>query len=132
MFSESYAAKSFELNCLLSILDIIGVKLSDSFDFTDGSVVPSASVLPPALVLTEDKDDDDCDGSGVPPLTSSINAVALLEMESSRVAADDASELYKQERSDDDFFLDFVDCEILEPKSELTGKSYSSKFILLL
>ena len=113
MFSESYAAgcrKSFELNCLLSILDINGIKLSDNFDLTDGSVVPSASVLPPALVLAEDKDDDDCDGSGVPPSISLSSDVALLERESSRVEASAAIELYKQDRSvDAAASLDFVE-----------------------
>ena len=123
---------SFELNCLLSILDINGIKLSDSFDFTDGSVVPS---VPPALVLAEGKDDDERDGSGVPPVISLSSDVALLEIESSMDAADAAIELYKQEERSvevDCAFLDFVDCEILEPKSESTGKLYSSKFILFL
>ena len=124
---------SFELNCLLSILDISGKKLSDSFDLTDGSVVVPSPSAPPALVLAEGKDDDDCEGSGVPPVTSLSSDVALLESESSMLAADAAIELYnEQDRSvDEALFLEF-DCEILEPNLESIEKLYSSKFILFL
>ena len=93
-------------------------------------MVPAPAPVP-AFAFAEGKDDDGGDGSGV-PFTSFINCVALLEMESSMDAADDAIELYKQDRSVEGVFF-FVDCDTLAPNLlESNGKLYSSKFILLL
>jgi hypothetical protein len=108
-----------ELKCLLSILDINGKKLSDSFDSTDGreTVVPVAvaDVVAsiPELAFAEGSEDDDGDGSGVPAVNSFFNDVASLEIESSIDAAVDATELYTEQDRSDALFLDF-DCEIFE------------------